>query len=113
MLSFCGGNYSTERYDAIIPLIYTLHPLPDQKEFSQCQRPLGSKTTTRSCHTTSHPAGHSIRRHPERSGGDGEIRTHGTCCHIRQVSNLLPSATRPRLLCLVRPLGIEPRLGGL
>lgn len=29
-------------------------------------------------------------------GGDGEIRTHGTCCHVRQVSNLLPSTTRPR-----------------
>ena len=33
----------------------------------------------------------------ERSGGDGEIRTHGPYYYERQVSNLLPSATRPRL----------------
>ena len=40
---------------------------PKQGPFSHCQRPLGLKTTTRSCHATSHPVGHSIRRHPERS----------------------------------------------
>ena len=41
-------------------------------------------------------------------GGDGEIRTHGPICMSRQVSNLLPSATRPRHLKLVRPVGLEP-----
>jgi hypothetical protein len=35
---------------------------------------LGLKTTTRSCHTTSHRAGHTIRRHSERSGGDTAIK---------------------------------------
>ena len=29
-------------------------------------------------------------------GSDGEIRTHGPYYYERQVSNLLPSATRPR-----------------
>jgi len=43
-----------------------------------------------------------------RIGGDGEIRTHGPICMSRQVSNLLPSATRPRHLKLVRPAGLEP-----
>jgi len=44
-----------------------LPPASRQGPLSHCQRPLGSKTTTRSCHTTSHRAGHTIRRHPERS----------------------------------------------
>ena len=42
-------------------------PTPRRVPLSCCQRPFGLKTTTRTCHCTSHPAGHSIRRHPERS----------------------------------------------
>jgi len=50
------------------PAILThLPPASRQEPFSHCQRPFGLKTTTRSCHTTSHPVGHSIQRHPERS----------------------------------------------
>ena len=39
-----------------------LPPASQQGPFSHCQRPFGLKTTTRSCHTTSHPVGHSIQR---------------------------------------------------
>jgi hypothetical protein len=38
-----------------------LPPAPRQGPFSHCQRPFGLKTTTRNCHVTSHPVGHSIR----------------------------------------------------
>ena len=45
-----------------------LPPTSRRVPFSHCQRPFGLKTTTRTCHCTSHPAGHSIRRHPKRLG---------------------------------------------
>ena len=51
-------------------------PASRQGPFSHCQRPFGLKTTTRSCHTTSHRVGRTIRRHSERSGGECGIRTH-------------------------------------
>lgn len=53
-----------------------LPPTSRQVPLTHCQRPFGLKTTTRGCHTTSHPAGHSIRRHSERSGLQCGIRTH-------------------------------------
>ena len=45
-----------------------LPPTSRRVPLSHCQRPFGLKTTTRTCHCTSHPAGHSIRRHPKRLG---------------------------------------------
>jgi hypothetical protein len=46
MLSFCGGNYRVSRHDAIMPITHSFHPLPDQKEFSYCQRYFGMSSTT-------------------------------------------------------------------
>ena len=73
-----GGNYTASgtgnpQYHHARP-----PPSPRQVPFSYCQRPFGLKTTTRSCHTTSHPAGHSIRRHPERLGWPTWARTRDT-----------------------------------
>ena len=56
-----GGNYTASSSS----LYTTYHharppPSPRRVPFSHCQRPFGSKTTTRTYHSTSHPAGHSI-----------------------------------------------------
>ena len=40
-----------------------------------------------------------ITSYPQKLGGNGEIRTLGTHYCVRQVSNLLPSSTRPRFQC--------------
>ena len=42
-----------------------------------------------------------ITSYPQKLGGNGEIRTLGTHYCVRQVSNLLPSTTRPRFLVVI------------
>ena len=55
--AFLGGNYSIS--DLWSHHTY-LPPASRQEPLSHCQRPFGSKTTTRGYHTTSHRAGRTI-----------------------------------------------------
>jgi len=77
---------------------HILHPLPDRDRYRVANAVSGLNSTARECHFTSHRVGPHYPVTLERSGGDGEIRTHGAYYYARQVSNLLPSATRPHLL---------------
>lgn len=45
-----------------------LPPTSQRVPLSHCQQSFGLKTTTRTCHCTSHRVGHTIRRHSERLG---------------------------------------------
>ena len=86
-----GGNYTASgtgnpQYHHARP-----PPSPRQVPFSYCQRPFGLKTTTRSCHTTSHPAGHSIQRHLERLVAGGGIEPPSEAYETSELPLLYPA----------------------
>ena len=94
---------------AILCITHSFHPLPDRDRSRIASGLLVRRLPPLSDELTSLRTGHTSQALPRQVlGGDGEIRTHGPYYYGRQVSNLLPSATRPRLLILAVPAGNDP-----
>ena len=52
---------------------------------------------------------HNVGKHAKLCGGEGGIRTLGTGYPVRQISNLVPSTTRPPLRARVREAIVQHR----